>query len=151
MTVKFSRSVRSIQADSLVPVLVGIAFLTLLMVGWILWLFLAQVPTYATSNAATYQPEDYIIAEFLPDALEEIRRGQPASFQPAASNRTVRTIPLLVTDVDDRTGQVRLILHIDPQGFTPLPAGTPGVVKVTIKQTSPLLIVLRAAGLWPDA
>ncbi|MCE7984898.1 MAG: hypothetical protein DYG89_27305 [Caldilinea sp. CFX5] len=151
MTVKFSRSVRSIQADSLAPVLVGIAFLTLLMVGWILWLFFAQVPTYATSNAAIYQPEDYITAEFSPDALAEIRRGQPAYFQPLTSNRAGRTIPLLVADVDDRTGQVRLILHIDPQGFTPLPAGTTGIVKVTVKQASPLLIVLRAAGLWPEA
>ncbi len=151
MTVKFSRSVRSIQADSLVPVLVGIAFLTLLLVGWILWLFLAQVPTYATSSAATYQPEDYIIAEFPLDALEEIRRGQPAYFQPVASNRTGRNISLLVADVDDRTGQVRLILQVDPQDFTPPPAGTPGVVKVTVKQATPLLIVLRAAGLWPDA
>lgn len=151
MTVKFSRSVRSIQADSLVPVSVGIVFLTLLMVGWILWLFLAQVPTYATSSAATYQPEDYLIARFSADALAEIRRGQPAYFQSAIANRPVRTIPLLVADVDERTGQVRLILHIDPQGFTPPPAGTTGVVKVTVKQASPVLIILRAAGLWPDA
>lgn len=151
MTVKFSRSVRSIQADSLVPVLVGIVFLTLLMVGWILWLFLAQVPTYATSTRATYQPEGYLIAEFPPDAREEIRRGQLAQFQPLATNRKALVIPSVVTDVDELTGQVRLILRIDPKEFTPLPVGTTGQVKVITKQTSPVLIVLRAAGLWPDA
>lgn len=150
MTVKFSRSVRSIQADNLVPVLVGIAFFTLLMVGWIIWLFFAQVPTYATSLTAVYQPEGYIIAEFPETVIEEIRRGQPARFQPVTANRSTGVIPLVVTDVDAVTGQVRLILQIDVEDFTGLPVGTTGQVKVTVKQASPVLFVLRAASLWPD-
>jgi len=151
MTIKFSRSVRSIQADSLVPVSVGIAFLTLLMVGWILWLFLAQVPTYATSTMAIFQPEGYIIAEFPSDALEDIQRKQAAQFQPVTPTRNARPIPLLVADIDETTGQVRLILQIDPHEFPLPPIGTTGQVQVIVKQTSPVLIVLRAAGLWPDA
>jgi hypothetical protein len=154
MTVKFSRSVRSIQADNLVPVLVGIAFFTLLMVGWVIWLFFAQIPTYATSSTAAYQQEGYIIAQFPTTVIEEIHRGQPARFQLMTANRTTRVIPLVVTDIDPITGQVRLILKIDREAVreavTLLPTGTTGQVQVTIKQASPALIVLRAAGLWPD-
>lgn len=154
MTIKFSRSIRSIQADNLAPVLVGIAFFTLLMVGWTLWLFLAQIPTYATSTAAVYDQEGYILAQFPAPALTKIRRGQPAHFQLATIKSETKLIPLVVSDVDPVTGQVRLILQVDIDdidNFIGLQGGTAGQVKITIQQDSPVLFVLRAAGLWPDA
>ncbi len=154
MTTKFSRSVRSIQADNLAPVLVGIAFFTLLMVGWTLWLFLAQIPTYATSVTAVYTPEGYVIAQFPATTVASIRRGQPARFQLGTIKSDTQTIPLAVSDVDPVTGQVRLILQVDVDDiddFIGLQGGTMGEVKVTVKQDSPVLFVLRAAGLWPDA
>ncbi len=154
MKIKFSRSVRSIQADNLAPVLVGIAFFTLLMVGWTLWLFLAQIPTYATSTAAVYKQEGYIIAQFPAANLDSTRRGQPARFQLATIKSETKTIPLVVSDVDPANGQVRLILQVDIDDiddFIGLQGGTMGEVKVTVKQDSPILFVLRAAGLWPDA
>lgn len=153
MTVKFSRSIRSIQADNLVPVLVGIAFFTLLMIGWILWLFLARVPTYITSSAAAYHNEGYILAQFPPTASAGIRRGQPARFQLATVKSETKTIPLVVSDVVPETGQVRLILQVDLEDiddFLGLQAGAQGEVKIAIRQDSPVLFVLRAAGLWPD-
>ncbi|MEZ4737287.1 MAG: hypothetical protein R3E79_60165 [Caldilineaceae bacterium] len=150
MTVKFSRSVRSIQADNLVPVLVGISFFTLLMVGWIIWFFFAQVPTYVTSSTAVYQQTGYVLAEFPAPAIEQIRRGQPARLQLPTTNQSSQMIPLVVTDVDSAAGQVRLILQIDDEDFTRLPVGATGEVQVVVKQDSPALFVLRAAGLWPE-
>jgi len=150
MTVKFSRSVRSIQADNLVPVLVGISFFALLMVGWIIWFFFAQVPTYVTSSSALYQREGYILAQFPPTAIEQIRRGQAARVQLLTANENTKVIPLIVTDVDPAAGQVRLILQADHDDFLQLPAGTTGEVQVIVKQDSPALFVLRAAGLWPE-
>lgn len=154
MTVKFSRSIRSIQADNLVPVLVGIGFFTLLMTGWVLWLFLAQIPTYATSTAAVYDQEGYVLAQFPESTIAGIRRGQPARFQLTAIKSEARAIPLVVSDVEPTFGQVRLILQVDPEetdSFIGLQAGSAGEVKVTVKQDSPALFVLRAAGLWPDS
>ncbi len=113
MTVKFSRSIRSIQADNLVPVLVGIGFFTLLMIGWILWLFLAQIPTYATSSAAAYHNEGYVLAQFPPTTLAGIRRGQPARFHLATVKSETQTIPLVVSDVVPETGQVRLVYAVN--------------------------------------
>lgn len=151
MTVKFSRSVRSIQADNLIPVLVGISFFALLMLGWMIWFFFAQIPTYATSTAAVYQQEGYIIAEFAATDIEEIRRGQSAHFQLSTPSRENRTIPLIVTDVDPVARRTRLILQVDDAELIRLSVGATGQVKVTVKQDSPALFVLRAAGLWPDA
>jgi hypothetical protein len=150
MTVKFSRSVRSIQADNLVPVLVGIIFFTLLMVGWIGWFFFAQIATYETSSRAMYQQEGYIVAEFSPSAQERIRRGQRASLQLTATTRQSPAIPLIVTDVDSATNQVRLIVRADEDEFARLQPGVSGQVKVQVQADSPALFVLRAAGLWPE-
>lgn len=151
MTVKFSRSVRSIQADNLIPVLVGISFFALLMLGWMIWFFFAQIPTYTTSTAAVYQQEGYIIAEFAANDIEEIHRGQAAQFQLLTAHREITTIPLIVTDVDLVARRARLILQVDVEAITKLPVGATGQVKVRVKQDSPALFVLRAAGLWPDA
>lgn len=151
MTVKFSRSVRSIQADNLVPVLVGISFFILLMAGWIIWFFLAKIPTYETSTAAVYQQEGYVIAQFTPEGVERIRRGQAAHFHLTSANRTLQSIPLIVSDVDPIANQVRLILRLDSDAIPQLHPGITGAVQVTVKQEPPVLFVLRAAGLWPDA
>ncbi len=123
------------------------------MIGWILWLFLAQIPTYATSSAAAYHNEGYVLAQFPPTTLAGIRRGQPARFHLATVKSETQTIPLVVSDVVPETGQVRLILQVDLDDiddFLGLQAGTQGEVKITVKQDSPVLFVLRAAGLWPD-
>lgn len=149
MTVQFSRSVRSIQADNLVPVLVGIGFFTVLMLGWMLWLFLAQIPFYATSTRATYHQEGYVIATFPPVSLARIRRGQPARLLLAGGSAS-KPIPLIASDVDPVKGEVRLVLHLDDYETPHLQAGETGQVKVTVRQLSPILFILRAAGLWPD-
>lgn len=151
MTVKFSRSVRSVQADNLVPVLVGISFFTLIMVGWLVWFFLAAVPTYVTSTNAAYQREGYILAEFPEAAMDQIRRGQSARWQLTVGNARTNVIPLIVSDVDPEARGVRLILQVEREDFTRLPVGTPGQVQVAVRQDSPALFVLRAAGLWPDS
>ncbi|MBX3010159.1 MAG: hypothetical protein KF832_01585 [Caldilineaceae bacterium] len=149
MTVKFSRSVRSIQADNLVPVMVGIGFFILLMLGWIGWFFLAQIPTYATSTAAVYQREGFVIAQFDAATTERMRRGQAARFH-VTTTRSNQSIPFIVTDVDPATNRVRLIPRTDSDTLLQLQAGTTGAVEVVIRQESPALFVLRAAGLWPE-
>ncbi|MCX6043803.1 MAG: hypothetical protein NT075_01725 [Chloroflexi bacterium] len=154
MTVQFSRSVRSIQADNLVPVLVGISFFAVLMFGWTLWLFFAKLPFYETSTQATLVPEGYVLAEFPAAALPRIRRGQPAHMQLTDVNRKATSIPLIAADIDPVKGEVRLILQDDladdPNEVSSLRAGATGQVKVTVNEVSPLVFILRAAGLWPD-
>lgn len=151
MTVKFSRSVRSVQADNLVPVLVGISFFTLIMVGWLIWFFAAEVPTYTTSTSAVYQREGYLLAEFPEATIGQIRRGQPARWQLTVGSAHTSIIPLIVSDVDPDTRRVRLILNVERADFTGLPVGATGQVQVAVRQDSPALFVLRAAGLWPDS
>ncbi|CAN5751359.1 hypothetical protein BH10CHL1_BH10CHL1_00340 [soil metagenome] len=154
MTVQFSRSVRSIQADNLVPVLVGIAFFALLMLGWTLWLFFAKLPFYETSTQAAFAQEGYVLAKFSATSLPRIRRGQPAHMQLTDVNHKATSIPLIAADIDPTKGEVRLILQEDldddANEVSYLRAGATGQVKVTVNEVSPLVFILRAAGLWPD-
>lgn len=147
MTVQFSRSVRSIQADNLSPMLVGAAFFAILMLGWILWFFFASIPYYENSTIASYQQDGYVMANFSVTAFDRLQRGLPAQFVPLTTRRTVPPIPMIVTDVYLETTQVRLVLQIEDHKIFPLQPGTTGEVKVTVEQLSPARVVLQAAGL----
>ncbi|MCB0065015.1 MAG: hypothetical protein KDE19_22985 [Caldilineaceae bacterium] len=151
MTVHFSRSVRSIQADNLGPMVVGAAFFAVLMLGWVLWFFFATVPYFETSTTATYQPNGYIMAEFSESAFGRLRRGQSAQFLLATDGQTAHSIPLVITDLYAETAQARLILRTGNDEQLPLQPGVTGQVKVTTEQLSPARIVLRSAGLFPDS
>ena len=151
MTVQFSRSVRSIHADNLGPMLIGTTFFAILMLGWVLWFFFAAIPDYEDSTAATYQREGYVMAEFSALAFNRLQRGQPAQFQPAVEDRIVLTIPLVVTDIYPETSQARLVVRAEDETTLPLQSGLTGQVKVTVEQFSPAVIVLRSAGLLSNS
>lgn len=150
MTVQFSRSVRSIQADNVGPMVVGAAFFAVLMFGWVIWVFFAAIPSYASSITATYLQEGYIVATFAEDTFSQLRRGQSAQFHLATKGKSTPAIPLTVTDLYPETAQARLILQNDEVELMLLQPGLGGQVQVVIEQVSPARTVLRAAGLLPD-
>lgn len=149
MTVQFSRSVRSIQADNLGPMLVGVAFFAAVMLGWAIWFFFATIPSYENSTTATYQQNGYIMADFSPAAFLQLRRGQSAQFRVATDGQSMPAIPLTVTDLYPERGQARLILQVDDAEAITLQSGIGGEVKVVTQQLSPARTVLRSAGLSP--
>lgn len=151
MTVQFSRSVRSIQADNLGPMLVGAAFFAVLMLGWVIWFFFATIPYYESSTTATYQQDGHIMAEFSEAAFPQIRRGQSAQFHLLPEGQSSASIPLTVTDLYPETAQVRLIMRLADAEIMRLQPGTVGEVKVTTRQISPARTVLQSAGLLPDS
>lgn len=151
MTVQFSRSVRSIQADNLGPMVIGAAFFAVLMLGWVIWFFFATIPSYESSVSATYPRDGYVVAEFSEAAFSQLRRGQSAQFRLSTSGKSLPAIPLVVTDLYPETTQVRLIFHADDATVAVLQPGSTGQVKVVTERISPARTVLRSAGLLPDS
>ena len=150
MTVHFSRSVRSIQADNLGPMLVGAAFFAVIMLGWMIWFFFAAIPYFESSASATYQQDGYIMADFSESAFLRLRRGQPAQFLLSTTEMNASAIPLVITDLYPETAQARLVLRAEDAESPVLPSGTMGQVKVTVEQRSPAHTVLSSAGLLRD-
>lgn len=150
MTVQFSRSVRSIQADNLRPILIGVAFFAVLMVGWLLWFFFATIPNYETSTNATYRQQGYVVADFPATAFSHLQRGQSAQFMPVTAGSTAPFIALVATDLYPESGQVRFVLRGEEETSFLLVPGLSGQVRVTVERLSPARIVLRAAGLLPQ-
>ena len=149
MTVQFTRSVRSIQADSLGPMLVGAIFFTVLMLGWLFWLFFATIPNYENSSTATLQRDGYVMAGFSSTAFNRLRRGQSGQFLPGTSIGNATAIPLVVTDLYPESGRVRLILRVESEEVVSLQSDMTGEVKITVEELSPATMVLRSAGLLP--
>ena len=150
MTVQFSRSVRSLQADNLSPIIIGAVGFALLMVGWLLWFFFATVVTYETSNTATYQPQGYVIASFAPATFRRLQPGQPAEFMPQTAEGKAPAIRVIATDLYPETGEVRFIIRVEDDEVPALQPGMTGTVRIIVEQLSPARIVLRSAGLMPD-
>ncbi|MBV7329449.1 hypothetical protein KFU94_14600 [Chloroflexi bacterium TSY] len=151
MTVQFSHSVRSIQADNLRPILIGTAFFVVLMFGWALWFFLAAIPNYENSTSATYRQDGYVMADFSSTAFGRLQRGQSAQFTPLATDSTKVVIPMIITDVYPETTQAQLVLRVEDDNVFPIQPGITGEVKVVVERISPARVVLRSAGLLPDS
>lgn len=92
-----------------------------------------------------------VIAAFAPAALGRVRPGQPARVRldafPWTEYGALRaTVSQVATELHD--GQARIELTVDPTSAAriPLQHGLPGTVDVTVEESSPAHLVLRAAG-----
>ena len=154
MSIPFSRTIRSLNADNMRAIQVGLAILALLMVAWLFWFFLARVSFYEISKTAQLTQEGIIIADFSPQALVRIRQGQSATFRFVDALEQPQTMSLIVVDIDLTTGQIQLIPRVEDsksKSGTPLKSllhdGLRGVVEIVVEQISPASVVMRAAGL----
>ena len=57
MATPFSRTLRSLDADSFRPQLAGVALVAALLMAWLAWLFLAAVPLYEISDTARLETD----------------------------------------------------------------------------------------------
>lgn len=145
----FPRSSRVLHADSLVPGLATLILLKLVLVAWVLWLVLFQIPFYQISQSAEVTPEAMLVAAFPRDTIAQIQAGQEALFVPAAESGLPESHPLRarVVEVDHASGQVWLLLLADRAAQSGFYAGLPGQVHVVVQKRSPLSLVLQAIGM----
>ena len=142
----YTKSAFSISTDNLLVRLFGATCLALLLVGWVLWFFLANLSFYEASKSATINTNGAIVAQFEAKAIKRLKPGQYALFQPKSTTTTTSTsMQLRIANIDTKSHQVDL-WPVDPNALKNQKERT-GQVKVEVEKVTPATLVLRAAGL----
>jgi membrane fusion protein (multidrug efflux system) len=92
-----------------------------------------------------------VVAAFAPDAFGRVRPGQSArvrldSFPWTEYGALRATVSNVATELHDGEARVELTVDRSSAGRIPLQHGLPGEVDVTVEETTPASLVLRAAG-----
>lgn len=156
MSSPFSRTMRSVQADSVYPTLVGLIVAIIIFIAWNTWFFFAQVTLYEKSQSARLFKGEIVIAEFSAETLSRIQPGQPARLNiDGKLGKSVGTIPALVTDIINPpkmtpriTGQVKLFAFTKPVPLIRSQDELTGTVEIEVGHLTPAQWVLRTSGLF---
>lgn len=151
MSIPFARSMRSLDAHSFRPTLLGLLLVAALLGAWLSWLFLARITLYEVSARASLIGESTAVADFPPAALGRLRPGQPARLRLDSFPWTqYGTVPATVAGVapEIRDGRLQVELTLQPLATSriPLQPGLTGSAEVEVERVSPAVLVLRAAG-----
>ncbi len=172
MASPFSHTLRSLHADSFRASAIGMTAAIVLLSAWFIWFFMARIPSYRISlNAYTTQaetvtaifPDDgtrvretreqQVIAEFLPEAAEDIRPGQSALlYLDGEIGKQIGTVSAIVGKVSRSPKKAQVLLSALSDAGSPvhIPAKTTGQVKIVISSLSPATLVMRTAGFFAD-
>jgi hypothetical protein len=141
----YTKSAFSISTDNLLVRLFAATCLALLLVGWALWFFLANLTFYEASKSATINTNGAIVAQFEAKAIKRLKLGQMALFQPKSTTTTSTSIQLRIAKIDSKSHKVDL-WPVEPNALKNQKEPT-GQVKVEVETVTPATLVLRAAGL----
>ncbi len=150
MSIAFSRSMRSLNADSFRPSFISLAMAIILLVAWLAWFFLGRVGFYETSQNIEATQEGTVVAYFPLDAQERIFPGQVAYLRFDGAGGETDVIPVTVFDIiaqpDQLRVQVELIPLADPTMPIVVPTEATSQVEIEIDRVSPATLVLQTAG-----
>jgi hypothetical protein len=155
MASPFSRSLRSLNADSFVPSLIGATLAMLMLLTWLIWFTLAQVTLYEITDNFIVEDKETIIALFPAQSQTQIHPGQSALLRldvPIGAESA--TIPAVVVDVIPALNQDKLEVELYVRsGLSPIPLheGMSGKVEIEVEYVSPAVLVMRATGQLMDA
>jgi len=141
----YTKSAFSISTDNLLVRLFGATCLALLLVGWTLWFFLANLSFYEASKSATINTNGAIVAQFDANAIKRLKQGQLGLFHPKSTTTSSASIQLRITKIDTKNNKVDL-WPVDPNALKNQTERT-GQVKVEVEKVTPATLLLRAAGL----
>lgn len=146
---------RSLNADSFRPTVVGLIMAMGLLIAWAAWFFLARITVYEAGEIAALTQEGTISAKFSEEAVGRIERGQPAllKFEATAEGQAPPYPAVVVAIADsEQEGQVQVEFY-PLADIRPAIAGQErprGLVEIEIEQVSPAVLVLRASGQFLD-
>jgi hypothetical protein len=156
MSVSFSRSVRSLEAEHSQHSIVLLLTAITLIILWLMWFFFSSVTLSVTSLSAQLTDAARLTARFPAAVLSQIRLGQTGQVQvdgfPAAQ---YGTLEFKVADISDELadGQVQATLVLQPSASNsiPLRSGLNGTVELDLERVSPATWALRLAGQQPTS
>lgn len=148
MSIAFTRTLRSLRADTGRPSLAGMAVGGALLVAWAAWFVLAPITVRESTGDFRLAADGSVLAQFSPEALQRIQPGQAARLKvQGASGEPDRTIPAVVSETPNPNqywqewGMVKLTL-LTGQGPG---EGAAGLVEVDVQTLSPAALLLRSA------
>jgi hypothetical protein len=150
----FSRTMRSLHADSFRPALIGLIVATFMLVIWCLWFFFAQVSLYEKSLSARITKGEIITAEFPAESLHRIQQKQEARLQlDGIIGQQVGPVRAIVTDIlkpsqTETTGQVKLFAFAEADSPIRFEEELTGQVEIEVEHLSPAQLVMQVSGLF---
>lgn len=141
----FSRTMRSLDADSFGPSLVALIFAMLILFFWSFWFFFAQIPLTETSQSIEMVDAQNMVAFFPAQTVGRIEEGQPAYIHLEGFQTTV--VPAIIMQIDIENGEVELFADDD---FVFSDGVMEGVkqVEIEVEQISPATLIMRASGFF---
>ena len=149
MAMPFSRSMRSLSADSFQMVQVGMLIAIPFFLAWLVWFLAAGVTIMEISTNTKFEGNDVIFATYPDSARERLRIGQPARLRLNPIDSGVLSATALVTGISPgATGQTVLVELFATEPLPPVAPDTPLVkqVEVEVERVTPAVLVLRASG-----
>ncbi|MBN1149423.1 MAG: hypothetical protein JXA78_19330 [Anaerolineales bacterium] len=149
MSLQFSRSLRSLRADSFQAARIGMLLAIVNLLVLIAWFFLAKVTLYEISSSLSFAKNGRVIAEFPKQAIARIRSGQSAVLRlETGADQPSLTLPALVYGVERNGTQVELLIMAPDLPPEALAEGLSGQVQVEVEHITPAELVLRASGTY---
>lgn len=145
MAVRFSRSLRSLDADRGIVSYIVLACAAILIVAWLIWFFFAPITLYETSSTFTIRRDGVLLVQFDDPALTRIRPGQTAIMIPTVTTdgfaspmeAEVLAIP---ASTNRRDGVVQVYLYMNGMP----PADLTGEVRIRVEAVSPFTLILQS-------
>ena len=145
MSIPFSRSTRSLQADSYRPTLIGLIISTALLTLWTAWFLFAQIPVTEISQSIVKIERNIVTANFPLSIGETVQQRQKATIYIGPENQPVSAEVINVKFQPDR-GQAEIDFFI----LEPVPTDTTtnqtiNEVELIVSTISPAILVIDAA------
>jgi hypothetical protein len=147
MSVSFPQTMRSLKSENIRPSLFALIIIILLLAGWFMWFFFANVPVYQASTDLTINREGLLVATYSKQVASKIRLGQPVTLKlkqttdHAAANLNGVVMDILKT-TDEKYRNVEIYL------FSPeeIPSSPSGQVMIEVDSVSPASLVVESTG-----
>ena len=141
----FSRTMRSLDADSFGPSLVALIFAMILLLLWCFWFFLARIPITEVSQSVEIAQDEKIVATFPPKAMARLQEGQSAFLR--LGGMWSERVPAIMMEINYPRGQVELFAE-ENLSFIDGVMGEVEQVEIEVEEVSPATLVMRASGLF---
>jgi len=147
MSLQFSRSMRALRVDSFRPARVGLFLAIVLMSGLIAWFFAAKVTIFENSTSLQFSEDGRLMANFTPEGMKRIRKGQTATLQiDAGADQPGESLPAMVFDTQPDSNVAEILVKVAQVPDSLKSGGLSGRVEVEVEYATPAQLLLRISG-----
>jgi len=153
MSIAFSHSLRSLQADRNRFSLVAMFLAGLLFLGWLVWFFFAPLTLYETGQITQTSSDGIVVAQFPSAAQNRLQLGQTVQLHLEGTEQNA-VIPATVANIEQSSSGelIEVVIYADMDAATAgfLQNGLAGQASVAVEQLSPATLIMRSTGQGVD-